>query len=103
MANYYPQSENPGKTLTLGEFYEKIKLTLSMFDKDLPVVFKSPSFGAYGSDTYYNIYLVTVQEKPAYEYNCGKQEHYDEDTDTITYDEEGYIQQFHAWKGVVIE
>jgi hypothetical protein len=99
MSNYYPQSDDPGKTLTVGELVVKL---LEMPQESL-IVFTVPEFGAFGSGMSYTIATVEEVELPRHEHNCGKQEHYDEDTDEVTHDDEDYIQVFNAWKGVVIK
>lgn len=97
---YYSRSDHVGPTITVREL---IKRLTSLEDHNLPVIFKSPQCGVYGSGIEYSIDKVSVVELPAEDFNWGKQKHYDEDTDKVTIADEDYIQHFHAWKGVVIE
>lgn len=96
---YYPQSDHLPTTWTVAKLREE----LAKMPQDALVVFGSPQWGAFGSGQHYSIERVREVELERREHNCGKQEHYDEDTDTVTYDDEDYIQVFNGWKGVVIE
>jgi hypothetical protein len=97
--SYYAQSDNPGQTMTVGQLIDR----LLQEDSTSLVVFQSPSIGVFGPDTMYSIEEVTFVNLPRREYNRGKQEHYNENTNETTYSEEDYIQVFNAWKGVVIK
>lgn len=97
---YYAQSDKPVATMTVRQLVEKL---VALPDQDAAIIFKSPLYGCFGSHTAYSLDTVSEVELAAESTNYGRQEHYDEDTDTVPYGEEDYIEHKPAWKGVVIE
>lgn len=94
---YYAQRDNPEPTMTVSQ----LVTMLSKFDPELPVVFQSPLYGAFGSNTMYAIehaenVLLERKEKwypggTRMDEETGEPEEYEPWTDV-----------FHAWRGIVI-
>lgn len=98
MANtYYAQSDHRSKTMTVGELIKK----LSEFSPDELVIFKSPMYGSFGSNTAYSIDGVerVVLERREDHYPACIRE--DEETGKME-SVEAWTQVFHAWSGIVI-
>lgn len=94
---YYPQVETPEPTLTVGE----LRARLADYPDDTRVVFQSPKYGAFGSDTMYSIDEVAAVSLE------GHVEHYEGGVrhDYETGEPEDYPPHDHvsrAWQGVVI-
>jgi hypothetical protein len=94
---FYPHSENTGPTMTVAQLIQ----LLSSFPPDAPVIFRSPKYGAFGSETAYSIDAAEYVQMP------GKEEHFPAgiSIDHETGEEEPYeawVQIFHPWNGVVI-
>ena len=94
---FYPHSENTGLTMTVGQLIEK----LQALDPTKPVVFRSPKYGCFGSETAYSIDTVTEVQMLGWEdrYPAGTR------IDDETGEEEAYeawTEVFHPWHGVVI-
>ena len=94
---YYAQSDRPAQTMTVGQLIER----LQSFDPNELAIFRSPSFGSFGSNTAYSIdgveRVVLGREElhnPGYEYES------DDNGETITVEADTQI--MHAWAGVVI-
>lgn len=95
--NYYRQSDAPGRTLTVSQLIER----LQALDPDAPVIFRSPEYGVFGSNTEYGISVAApdysarqVRDYPASTFLD------DETGEEVTC--EAWTQIFHEWKGVVI-
>ncbi|HKT54511.1 MAG TPA: hypothetical protein VJP88_08660 [Caulobacteraceae bacterium] len=99
---YYAQTEKPPATMSVRELIARLE-ALPEEIKDLPAIFKSPLYGAFGSNTAYSLDSVSIVELPERRENYGPQTHYDEETGEEGTDDEDYEEVWHAWKGVVIE
>lgn len=55
---YYAQSDNPGSTMRVRDLIEALK----QFDPDETVVFQTPLYGVFGSNTAYAIEAVALIE-----------------------------------------
>lgn len=94
---YYAQTDHVEKTLTVGELIAR----LQQFDPTSLVVFKTPLYGAFGSNTAYSIDAIEQVTMERREYVIPASVYEDDETgETIDQPEE--IQVFHAWTGVVI-
>ena len=99
-ATYYQQHpwnlERP-KTLTVGD----LLVSLNGHDPDLPVIFRSPQYGCFGSNVGYSVDSVSRETLER------REEHHPA---TIWFDEEegvdvppdAYTEVFEPWDGVVI-
>lgn len=95
--NYYAQSENPAPTMTVGQLIEHLKT----FDPAALVIFRSPLYGCFGSNTAYTIDTVEHVVLERREHTIPASEDINEETgETFTHEAE--IQVFSAWSGVVI-
>lgn len=94
---YYAQSDHCPPTMTVGDLIEK----LQTLDPSKPVVFRSPLYGAFGSNTAYSIERVDHVSMDRREDHTPGGVGFDEETgEEFAY--EPYTQVFHAWEGVVI-
>lgn len=94
---FYAQSPAPIPTLTVGDLIG----LLSQHDHKLPVVFRSPLYGCFGSNTSYTIDTVAAEklERSEETYPAGTR------IDDETGEEESYpawTDIFYPWEGVVI-
>lgn len=94
---YYAQSEHPTKTMTVGELIDQ----LSKQDPSAVVVFRTPLYGTFGSNTAYSIDAVAAEVLDRREDYYPACRRIDEETGEEV-DVEEYTQVFHAWSGVVI-
>jgi hypothetical protein len=92
---YYAQS-NPPKTMTVGELIEK----LSSFDPQKLVIFESPRFGAFGSETKYSLDHVNELSLERKERTWPAVKGVDEEGDPFECDE--WVEVWEAWNGIVI-
>lgn len=93
----YPQSY-AFTTLTVGEL---VKM-LDGLDDRMPVVFKSPMYGAFGSGSMYSVdkaEIVKLERKEQHYPACSGID--DETGEPFT--SEAYTQVWEEWEGVVIE
>jgi hypothetical protein len=96
-ATYYGQGDNPGPTMTVGQLIEKLRA----FDPNELVVFRSPLYGSFGSNTAYTVEDVERETLPRREYHIAAHTHEDEETGE-TYEVEAETQVWNAWTGIVI-
>ena len=97
MSNYYPQSERRVATMTVAQLIER----LAALNPDLPVIFQSPKYGAFGSNATYSIDAVTETEMPRREDRWPGGSYIDEETgEEVKYEETTNV--FYHWHGVVI-
>ncbi len=94
---YHAQSDHRPPTMTVGELITQ----LSKHDPSALVVFRSPRYGAFGSNTAYTLDTVMAETLER------REEHYPAGTciDEETGEEgefDAWTQVFHAWSGVVI-
>lgn len=101
--NYYqqhPMGDGPGyrpETLTVGELRDR----LAALDPGLPVIFRSPSFGAFGSNQNYAVAGVgreTLEQREVH--NPATSWIDDESGETI--EQEAYTDTLPGWDGVVL-
>ncbi|AGC35735.1 hypothetical protein ACP46_gp50 [Rhizobium phage RHEph06] len=92
----YPQSY-AFTTLTVGEL---VKL-LDGLDDRMPVVFKSPQYGAFGSGTMYSVDKAEIVKFERKEQHYPASSGVDEEGDPFS--NEAYTQVWEEWEGVVIE
>lgn len=96
-ATYYAQSDHVAPTMTVGDLIERLKA----FDPAAPVIFRSPLYGSFGSNTAYSIDKVEHVALEREEIHTPAHEHFnEEDGETCTVEAE--TQVFNAWAGVVI-
>ena len=94
---FYAQRPAPTPTLTVGDLIG----LLSQHDPNLPVIFRSPLYGCFGSNTSYSIDTVAAErlERSEVTYSAGTR--FDEETG----EEESYpawTDISYPWEGVVI-
>ncbi|CDO35013.1 hypothetical protein [Novosphingobium sp. KN65.2] len=95
--NYYAQLERRPRTMTVGQLMTHLK----DLDPDEPVVFKSPRYGAFGSELTYTIDSVDIVQMDRDERHFEGGVRIDDETgEEETY--EPWTQVFHEWHGVVI-
>lgn len=98
MKTYYAQSRNPEPTMTVGELVRR----LQAFDPSERVVFRTPLFGSFGSNTAYTIDSVEHETLAREElHNEGYEYVHDETGEKVVVEAE--TQVFYAWSGVVIQ
>jgi hypothetical protein len=95
--SFYAQSEKPESTMTVGQLIDRLK----EFDPAAPIIFRSPHYGAFGSDHEYTIDTVTAVrlERREVHYPAGISVS-EETGERCAY--EAWTDVFHAWTGVVI-
>lgn len=98
-ANYYPQPLAGvfTPTLTVAALIER----LQELPPDLPVVFQTPQFGAFGSNHMYAIYRPVVQDVEAVERDYPASSYIDEESGDEVF-VEAWTDSRPAWRGVVI-
>lgn len=99
---YYAQCERPAKTMTVRELIAQLQ-ALPAETQDLPAIFKSPPYGAFGPNSTYSLDTVSVVELAERRTSYGPQTYYDDETDEYRTDTEDYEEVLPAWRGVVIE
>ncbi len=97
--SYYARSDRPGSTMTARQLIEQLQ---ALPDLDLPIVFKSPPFGAYGPLHAYSVDKVELQEFARETLHHPARTEYDDETGE-PYEIEAEDQVFEAWRGIVIE
>lgn len=94
---FYAQSESPEPTMTVGQLIER----LQAHDPKAPVIFRSPLYGCFGSNTAYTIEGATVEALPREELHIPASSYEDDETGELI-EREAHTQIFEAWAGVVI-
>jgi hypothetical protein len=95
---YYPQTEwTPEPTLTVGELIA----LLQSYEPTLPVCFRSPLYGAFGSHTAYTIESVELTTLPRREHHIPGGFVTDEEDGTVRY-VEPETQVWNEWTGVIL-
>jgi hypothetical protein len=94
---YYAQSEHCAETMTVGELIRRLK----MFHPDEKVIFRSPMYGSFGSNTAYAIESINRVLLGREERTTPSYKHEDEETGELITVEE-YTQVWREWSGVVI-
>jgi hypothetical protein len=95
---FYAQSGNPATTLTVGQLMNRLK----HFPLTAPVVFQSPQYGSFGSNTAYTIEAIVAVTLPRTETHYPAHMHYNEEDDS-EYMEEEYTEIKNEWTGVIIK
>jgi hypothetical protein len=94
---FYAQRGNPTPTLTVGELIDRLRF----FDPALPVVFKSPLYGSFGSNTAYSLETVAPVSLERVETHYPAFKDIDDETGEEV-EIEAYTDVRHAWSGVII-
>lgn len=68
---------------------------------DLPVIFRSPQYGAFGSNTTYSIDTAEIEDLAAYDRLHPAATWIDDETGEIV-ENEAYTEERAAWRGVVL-
>lgn len=95
---FYAQSDRPEPTMTVGELIKRLKY----FDPEAPVIFQTPLYGSFGSNTAYTIEDVVAVRLHQIETHYPAHMHYNEEDDS-EYMEEAYTDVKHEWVGVVVK
>lgn len=95
---YYAQSDSVPPTLTVKDLIEKLS---ALPHQDAPVIFRSPLYGTFGSNTAYSIDDVNEVHLPEETIVYPARVDYDDDTgEEVNYPAEQDVRR--EWKGVVI-
>ena len=94
---FYAQSEHRASTLTVGQLIER----LQRHDPNAPVIFQSPRFGAFGSETMYSIECIDAVAFEHDERVFPASTSIDEETGEQI-QVEAWTEVWHAWHGVVV-
>jgi len=97
-ATYYAQSEFRPATMTVGQLISKLQ---EVEDLDLPVVFRTPLYGTFGSNTAYSVDAVSTEHLPSRTQHYPAALQFDEETGE-EYMSEPFDEVWRDWKGVVI-
>lgn len=95
---FYAQSDWRVPTMKVADLIAKLT---ALPDHDLPVVFRSPLYGSFGSNTAYSIEAVTEEHLPARTEHHPPQPDIDDETGD-EYMTEPYEETWQEWKGVVL-
>lgn len=95
--NYYLRSEYRPRTLTVGD----LRAALAVLDPDLPVVFRTPRNGAFGSCLEYALEGLATEEYPRIETPVPASSYIDDETGE-TIECEAHTEVCEAWTGVVL-
>jgi len=95
---YYQQhSFTRPKTMTVGELLAR----LDGYDRELPVIFRSPQHGCYGSNVGYSLDTVSRETLERREEHHPETTLFDEE-EGVDVPQEAYTDVFEPWDGVVI-
>jgi len=99
-ATYYqqhPLNLSQPKTMTVGD----LLASLDGHDRNLPVIFRSPTYGCYGSNVGYSLDTVSRETLERREVHIPATTWFDEE-EGVDVPQEAYTDVFPAWDGVVI-
>lgn len=92
----HPWGHQP-KTLTVAA----LRAALAELDGDLPVIFRSPKYGAFGSNTSYSVDTVARETLAASTIHNRARAYVDDETGEDV-QQDAYDEHLPAWDGVVI-
>lgn len=95
--SYYPQQNRLPRTLTAGQLIELLKKV----DPAKPVIFRSPQYGAFGSNHAYSVEEVRERSFPARSEHHPASSYIDDETG-VEVQVEAWVREFHAWDGIEI-
>lgn len=93
----HPSNFPPPKTLTVGD----LLASLNGHDPDLPVIFRSPLHGCFGSNVGYSLDTVSRETLDRREEHHPATVWFDEE-EGVDVPQEAYTDVFEPWDGVVI-
>lgn len=95
---FYAQGDDAEPTMTVGQLIAR----LQELDPSLPVCFRSPLYGCFGSHTAYTIDKVSTEILPYKEHHISGGFITDDETGDVYY-REPETQVWTEWTGVIIE